>query len=121
MSDPTHKIVDGVAVELTPAEIAAITAEWALAVSPEVLAAKLAARRDAMVAEMEELESYTRAFALAVLDEINLHAERTTAILNAIDSGANLAAVKNNIAAIPDIPQRTVAQLKAAVRNKLGT
>lgn len=121
MSDPTHIIVDGQRVDLTQEQIDTIKAEWELAISPAVLAAKLAARRDAIVADMEDLESYTRAFALVMLDELNLHAARTTAILNAIDAGSNLTAVKANIAAIPDVPQRTVAQLKAAVRVKLET
>jgi hypothetical protein len=121
MSDPTHIMVDGQRVDLTQEQIDAIKAEWELAISPAVLAAKLAARRDAIADDMEQLESYTRAFALVVLDELNLHAARTTAILNAIDTGSNLAAVKTNIAGIADVPQRTIAQLKTAVRNKLGT
>lgn len=55
----------------------------------------LSEKRDNIANEMDKLESYTRAFALVVLDEINLL--RTNAGLQA----------------------RTAAQLKTAVRNKL--
>ena len=54
-------------------------------------------RRDAVVAEMDEVEGYIRAFALTVLDEVNT--------LRAKHSLADL----------------TISQLKNAVRNKLGT
>ena len=84
-------------------------------------AAELAARRDGIAATMDAIEDYNRAFALSVLDEINLHATRITAILTAIDNGGTLAQVKTGIAAIADVPQRTVANLKTALRNKLGT
>jgi hypothetical protein len=42
------------------------------------------------------------------------------AILTAIDNGANIGAVKTNILAITDYPQRTAAQLRTSIRNKLG-
>ncbi len=59
-------------------------------------AALLSAARDATSNEIDTAESYTRAFALVVLDEINLL--RTQHSLS----------------------QRTAAQLKTAVRNKLN-
>ena len=55
------------------------------------------AARDAAVASMDQLEDYTRAFALVVLDEFNV--------------------VRGLLGESP----RTIAQLKAAVRGKLGT
>jgi hypothetical protein len=60
-------------------------------------AARLVAKRDAIADQIEQVESYTRAFALVVLDEINIL--RTAAGLGT----------------------RTAAQLKTAVRNKLDT
>ena len=84
-------------------------------------AALLTARRDALAAQLQQTEDILRAFMLAVLDEFNLHADKHTAVLNAIDTGANLTAIKTNIAAIADYPQRTEAQLRTAVRNKLGS
>jgi len=58
---------------------------------------ELAAQRDALVAQMDQVESYTRAFALVVLDEIN------------------------NLRALHSLADRTIAQLKNSVRNKLGS
>ncbi len=60
-------------------------------------AAALNASRDSTAAELDELEGALRAFALTVLDEINtLRSEHALA-------------------------PRTIAQLKTAMRNKLGT
>jgi hypothetical protein len=84
-------------------------------------AAERDARRDAAVQQLDQLEDVLRAFMLSVLDELNNHAAKVNEILDAIDSGANLAAVKTNIAAIADFPQRTVDQLKTVIRSKLGS
>jgi len=63
---------------------------------------------------------FTRALALVVLDELNVHAARITAILDAIDGASSLADVKTAIAAINDIPQRTIAQLKTAMKAQIA-
>ena len=42
-------------------------------------------------------------------------------ILTAISTGSNLSQVKANIDAVTPAPQRTIAQMKTTVRNKLGT
>lgn len=60
-----------------------------------------------------------RALMLVLLDELNLHAAKMNAILTAIDSGSNLAAVKANVAAIADYPARTAAQVRTAINGKL--
>lgn len=82
---------------------------------------EIEAARDALAAQFDGLEDLMRAFGLAVLDEINLHATRVTAILDAIDNANNLGDVKSSVAAIPDVPTRTIDQLKTAVRGKLGS
>lgn len=79
------------------------------------------AARHAAAAQLQQTEDIVRAFMLIVLDEFNLHAQKSTAILNAIDNGASLAAIKTAVAAITDYPQRTEAQLRTAIRNRLGT
>lgn len=84
-------------------------------------AAELAAARDAVAGAFDGVEDFARAFALILLDELNLHAARVTAILDAVDGASNLAGLKTAVAAIPDVPQRTIAQLKTALRAKLGT
>ena len=60
--------------------------------------------------------SVVRALALVMLSELNLHAERVTAILNAADGASNLAGFKTAMAAIPDVPVRTVSQLVTALK-----
>ena len=82
-------------------------------------AAALAAARDALSNEIDQVESYSRAFALVVLDEFNALSLKINEILDAIDSANNLSAVKSNVGAITDRPQRTSAQLKTSLRNKL--
>ena len=104
-----RKLAAGVITEMTVGEKAAVDA------------AMLAGSRDDVAARLDDVEDVVRAFARAVLDETNLHAERVTAILDAIDGAASLAAVKTAVAAIPDVPTRTVQQMKTAVRGYLGT
>ena len=84
-------------------------------------AANLSDQRDNTANDMSDIEGIVRSFALVVLDELNLHAARVTAILDAVDAASNLAGLKTDVAAIADVPQRTIEQLKTAVRNKLGT
>lgn len=84
-------------------------------------AAELEALRDQVASELDQVENVLRAFMLTTLDELNAHAVKINAILTAIDNGANIGAVKTNILAIADYPTRTAAQLKAAVRSKLGS
>jgi hypothetical protein len=83
-------------------------------------AADLAAARDAVVSALDAAEVIDRAVLLVILDELNAHALKINALLDAIDAAASLAALKTAVGAISDYPQRTVQQLRTAVRNKLG-
>lgn len=62
-----------------------------------------------------------RAVAAVMFDETNLHALKINSILDAIDAATTLVDLKARIAAIPDYPQRTLAQAIAAIKNKLNT
>lgn len=84
-------------------------------------AADLAAGRDAVVAALDAAEVIDRAVLLVILDELNLHALKINAILDAIDAAVSLAGLKTAVGTITDYPHRTVQQLRTAVRNKLGT
>ncbi len=85
-------------------------------------AAIQSASRDLVAAEMDQVEDVVRALTLTILDEINLHATRfSTQLQSAVAGAATFAAMKTAIAAIPAVPQRTIAQLKTALRAKLGT
>lgn len=63
--------------------------------------------------------SVVRALALLILDEFNAHAGKITAILNAADTATSLATFKTEMAAITKQPQRTQAQLVAALKAKI--
>lgn len=84
-------------------------------------AAEVEARRDAAVAQMDRLDDLLRATILVLLDELNLHAAKHNAILNAIDGASSFGAMKTAILAIADYPTRTTAQIRASIRGKLGT
>lgn len=84
-------------------------------------ASLLAAQRDSVASSLDGAEGYERAAMLAIMDETNLHAARIKSILDAIDGAGTFAAMKTAIAGIQDPPQRTVANLKTALRARLGT
>jgi len=78
--------------------------------------------RDMLIEQqIDNVENVVRALMLAVLDEFNLHADKINAILDAIDTATTLAEVKSLISAIPDYPQRTTAQLRNEIKDKLGS
>jgi hypothetical protein len=81
----------------------------------------LSASRDNTAQVLEQPEAYPRGYALVALDELNAHALKTNAILDAVDASTTLADLKTRIAAIEDYPQRSIQQMQNAVRNKLGT
>lgn len=83
--------------------------------------ARLEALRDEVVQQVDELNNILRAFMLMVLDELNNHTQKINGILTAVDTANNFAEVKANYAAITDLPTRTAAQLRSALRAKLGT
>ena len=86
-----------------------------------LLAAVRAVAKAGYDSAVSDLTKALKAVALVTQDELNLHALKINAILDAIDAGSTLAQVKTNVAAIADYPQRTPAQLKTAVDNKVDT
>lgn len=83
-------------------------------------AAILSASRDFVADLIQTPERYERAFAEILLDEINGMSDTTNQIMDAINNASNLAGVKTAVGAIPALPTRTLAQLRTALRNKLG-
>jgi hypothetical protein len=83
-------------------------------------AAFLEALRDQTVQQLDRVEDILRAFMLMVLEEFNRHTARTNALLTAIDNAASLAALKTAVGQINDLPTHTAADLRAAIRLKLG-
>lgn len=91
---------------------------------PEKAAADLAALealRDSIIQQVDNFEDLMRAFARVMADGFNAHAARTNAILDAIDAGANIGAIKASVASIQNLPTYNMAGLRAAIRAKLGT
>lgn len=84
-------------------------------------AAEVEAGRESTAAALDAAENLARATLLVMLAEFNNHAAKINALLDAIDGASNLATLKTSVALIADYPQRTVQQLRTAVRNKLGT
>lgn len=82
--------------------------------------ALLEAARDGIIQQIDNLEDILRAFAGLLVDELNAHAARTNAILTAIDGAASLAALKTAVGTIQDLPTRNLAQLRRAIRSKIG-
>lgn len=83
-------------------------------------AAELSAKRDVVANKLDQLEAIDRALALANLAEFNSMAGTINAILNAADKATSLADFQTRMRAIPARPDRTIANLKTVVRNKLG-
>ena len=79
----------------------------------------LSARRDNLANDIDRAETYSRAFALVLIDELNLRADITNEIFTAAAAANNLGSFKTAMAAIGNVPIRTPAQLKTALRNKL--
>jgi hypothetical protein len=91
--------------------------------TPEKAAVDLAlleASRDAIIQQIDNMEDILRAFAALLVDELNAHSAKTNALLTAIDNAATLAALKTAVAGISDLPPRTLAQLRTAIRAKIG-
>lgn len=109
---PLHywKSVGGIATEMTPAEKAAVDT------------ANLDASREGkVVATIDQVEAILRASVLVILDELNSHAAKINSMLTAVDNATSLADLKTAYAAIADYPTRTTAQVRAAIRAKLGS
>jgi hypothetical protein len=81
--------------------------------------AQLYAAAKAYLTADDPLSKKEKAFVLVCLDEFNAHATKINAILTAIDGAGTFAAMKTAIAAITDYPQRTAAQIKTSIGNKI--
>jgi hypothetical protein len=60
------------------------------------------------------------AFADILKDEFNILRQWQMDFKAAVDAAGNLANLKNNIAALPDLPERNLAQLKTAIQNRIS-
>lgn len=84
--------------------------------TPEEVAAQL----DEIASQFDGMTDLTRAAVLVIMDELNRHSTLETSILAAAAAATSLADFKTRMGAINALPQRTAADLRQAIRNKLG-
>lgn len=128
----THKMVNGVLVPLTQAEINAIEAEW-VDNTPETgpkwladQAARIVKLKTAAKSAFEDIDASMEAddrravgFALVSLDEFNILRQWIMAFKVEVAAATNLADLKTRVAALPNLPDRTASQIRGAVRTKI--
>lgn len=96
--------------------------EMTVAEKAAVDSAKVEADRDAIATQIDNLEDIVRAALLVIMDELNdQHTTTTNAILAAAENATSLGDFQTRMNAISDIPTRTAAQFRTAVRNRLGS
>jgi hypothetical protein len=121
-TDPSHAPATQMKTgPVVTVEAARVTRVWTVRdKTAQELAEEATARRDAIATAMDQVDDITRAAVLVIMDELNLHSTRLASVLEAAAGASSLAAFKTAMAAIQPIPQRTAAQLRTAIRNKLG-
>jgi hypothetical protein len=73
----------------------------------------------AMQSELDNAERITKGLALTILDELNRLSARIRAFDAAVAASTSLANLQTRTAALAAIPDRTAAQLKAAIKAKV--
>jgi hypothetical protein len=73
----------------------------------------------AMQAELDNAQLITKGLALTILDELNRITKRIRNFDAAVQAATSLADLKIRVAGLLPIPDRTAAQLKAAVKAKV--
>lgn len=84
-------------------------------------AARLQAELDSVMTALDQQNDILRALVKLLVSEFNNHANKTNAILDAIDASSSLANLKTAVAGIQNHPTRTLAQLRSAIRAELGS
>lgn len=74
-----------------------------------------------LLSSAEGRDRFIRAVMLVLIDENNLTREWIQNFKSAVSASASLADLKTRVAALPDMPDRTVAQAKTAVQNKINS
>lgn len=107
-------------VETRDGDVITVTRQWTAWTQPEIDAHQ-SAMRDALIEQrLNDTEDILRAFAKVYLEDRNAFANRNQAILQAAADATSLATFKTAMASIPPIAQRTLQQLRAALRAELG-
>lgn len=70
---------------------------------------------------IDNLPILNKAIALTLLDELNLLREWLVSFKAVVAASTSLANLQTRVAALPDMPDRTVQQAISAIRTKAGT
>lgn len=115
--DPATQTRTGPVVTVKADHVARV---WAVVDRPaEEIEAERGSRIDEIAAQFDRGDDIVRFAVLVIMDELNLHSDRLASVLQAAAGASSLAAFKTAMAAIPPIPRRTAAQLRAAIRAKM--
>lgn len=87
---------------------------------PPPTAQEISDKKDATTAQFDNVDSLTRAAVLVVNDELNRHGAWEAGLTAAIAAATSLANLQTRVAAITPVAQKTPAQIKTAIRAKLG-
>lgn len=77
-------------------------------------------RKDDIVSRLTISEDILRLILSILVDELNLHSTKFQQVLDATAAATSLADFKTRMGQISAVPQRTEAQLRTAIRNKLN-
>ncbi len=99
-------------------QAAALIAAW---VSPSEAQENKDLARLLLDSTPEPMARLARAVSLVTLDEINLLRQWITSFKAAVAAASSLADLKTRVAALSNTPDRTPAQLRNAVRNRIET
>lgn len=104
-------VIDGIVIPDNPPI-------WEIPNAPVVVQRLLA--KDILIAGLSS-PIVLRAAVAVLIDELNVHALKINAILTAVDAATTLADLKTRIGLIADYPQRTLAQAKTSINNKIDS
>jgi hypothetical protein len=105
-------------VETRDGAVVTITRSWTAWTQGEIDAYETA-RLDAITAQIDAADDLLRAVALVMRDEFNRHSVVHRAILQAAADAGNLTQFKTACALIEPVPERSVDDIRAAIRAKL--
>lgn len=125
----THKMVNGVSVPLSQEEIDAIESEWLdntpLNETEQALATLMQMRERAkeiylaIDGALDYQAKASRAMALGILDEFNVVRGWLASFKAEVAAATTLADLKTRVAGLPAMADRTIAQLKTVIRDKI--
>jgi len=116
--DPDTQVRIGPIVTIEQAQV---TRVWTVRTkTPQELLDDDALARDSVMNSFDSSYAVERAILGLIVDEFNLHSTRLASILDVAAQATSLADFKTRMATVQAIPQRTLAQLRTAVRNALS-